>query len=135
MNDLSPRPQTSRLYTFHSCSSITPSLQLSATIGTTGFNPPASGVEPTAQHQCKSEKIPHEGMPVARGVDDEAAPYSLRDSVSLKPVHDSTHRKLKSRHMQLTGIGRAISEWIRGGVEGVPWLERLCSEVVVEDRD
>lgn len=36
---------------------------------------------------------------------DEAMPYSPTDGNSLKPVYDYTHRRLKSRHIQLIGIG------------------------------
>jgi amino acid permease len=47
--------------------------------------------------------------PLARGVDDldEKAPfpYSVDESDDLKPRFDSTHRKLKPRHIQLIGIG------------------------------
>ena len=31
--------------------------------------------------------------------------YSSNESGDLKPVYDSTHRKLKPRHIQLIGIG------------------------------
>lgn len=94
-------------------------------MGTTGFKPPASGVQPTAQHESNPEKVPHEGAPVARGVDNEAAPYSLRDSISLKSVYDNTYGMLKSRHIKLIGIGGTIDEWPRGGEEGVVAGEAL----------
>lgn len=42
---------------------------------------------------------------VSRDVDDQALPYSPDDTDSLKPRIDSTHRKLKPRHIQLIGIG------------------------------
>ena len=77
---------------------------------------------------------------MARGVDDEAAPYSLRDSVSLKPVYDSTYRQLKSRHVSLIGIGGTIGEWPwdedcgLGGGEGFLGVSGAVLEAVVEDR-
>lgn len=43
--------------------------------------------------------------PMTRVVDDEAIPYSPGDEDFLKPSIDSTHRKLKPRHIQLIGIG------------------------------
>lgn len=37
---------------------------------------------------------------------DEAVPrYPSSPTSSLKPVYDDTHRRLKSRHIQLIGIG------------------------------
>jgi yeast amino acid transporter len=38
---------------------------------------------------------------------EERAPrqYEPDDSDDLKPVYDTTHRKLKPRHIQLIGIG------------------------------
>ncbi|KAL9038846.1 MAG: hypothetical protein Q9214_005120 [Letrouitia sp. 1 TL-2023] len=39
---------------------------------------------------------------------DENLRYSPDDDNSLKPVYDSTHRKLKPRHIQLIGIGGTI---------------------------
>lgn len=53
----------------------------------------------------RGEKYPYDGTPMARGVDDEASPYSPDGDDSLKPRIDSTHRKLKPRHIQLIGIG------------------------------
>ena len=50
-----------------------------------------------------SEKF--DEMPMATGIDNEAMPYSPDESDSLKPRIDSTHRKLKPRHIQLIGIG------------------------------
>jgi len=50
-----------------------------------------------------SEK--YDETPMARGIDDEAIPYSPGDDGSLKLRIDSTHRKLKPRHIQLIGIG------------------------------
>ncbi len=39
------------------------------------------------------------------GAEEAEGPYSPGGSVELKPVTDSTHRKLKPRHIQLIGIG------------------------------
>ena len=44
-------------------------------------------------------------VPIGVKADTELAmPYSASDD-SLKPVIDTTHRKLKPRHIQLIGIG------------------------------
>ena len=59
-----------------------------------------------AQKPFYAEKYPIHETPVAYGVEPEAArPYSPRGGSSLQPVYDSTHRKLKPRHIQLIGIG------------------------------
>ena len=50
----------------------------------------------------------YDETPIARGIDDEVMPYSPGDDDSLKPVFDSTHRKLKPRHIQLIGIGGCV---------------------------
>ena len=75
-----------------------------ATNRATGYSNP--GI--LGEHKL-SEKPAHDldSTPVARGVDDEETgmPYSPRDSDELKPLYDSTHRKLKPRHIQLIGIG------------------------------
>ncbi|KAL8722410.1 MAG: hypothetical protein Q9225_001089 [Loekoesia sp. 1 TL-2023] len=39
---------------------------------------------------------------------DEAVPNSPTDGESVKPVYDHTHRRLKSRHIQLIGIGGSM---------------------------
>ncbi|KAI4164765.1 MAG: hypothetical protein LQ342_001740 [Letrouitia transgressa] len=71
----------------------------------------------TAAH---SEKPPYKGSPLfdkSQAGDvlpkgplevDENLRYSPDDGNSLKPVYDSTHRKLKPRHIQLIGIGGTI---------------------------
>ena len=65
----------------------------------------------------KSEKANLDETPIAYGIKDEEAragnnlpSYSPDDDSShnLKPVSDSTHRKLKPRHIQLIGIGGTI---------------------------
>ena len=57
----------------------------------------------------KEEQITIGETPIARGVDDgNATSYSSprpSDEEELKPRVDSTHRKLKPRHIQLIGIG------------------------------
>lgn len=108
-------------------------------MATTGFQTAASDLHPTAHQHVKSEKDVSDQTPMGRGVDDEAAPNSLRDSVSLKPVYDSTHRKLKPRHVSLIGIGGTIGEWAcnkdRGFVSGEGFLGERDSilEVSVEN--
>ena len=59
------------------------------------------------------EKMVVDDTPMAYGVKDEEGatqpPYSPGDSTNnLKPVGDSTHRKLKPRHIQLIGIGGCV---------------------------
>ena len=74
-------------------------------MATTGFEPVAEGGEIRGMHG-KEEKHKFDETPMAYGVDDEANPrYSSGDSNEFKPVFDSTHRKLKPRHIQLIGIG------------------------------
>jgi hypothetical protein len=65
------------------------------------------GLQPThAQKAPYTEKYPLDGTPIAYGGEPEAArPYSPGGGSSLQPVYDSTHRKLKPRHIQLIGIG------------------------------
>ena len=57
-----------------------------------------------------NEKSSYDETPIARGIDDDALPHSPSDDDSLKPVLDSTHRKLKPRHIQLIGIGGYVSQ-------------------------
>ena len=79
------------------------------------------GLHPThAQKAPYSEKCALDETPIAYGVHEpEAArPYSPGGGSSLQPVYDSTHRKLKPRHIQLIGIGgyathSALEEWRR----------------------
>ena len=65
------------------------------------------GLHPTHAHKSPyTEKYPIDETPIAYGVEPEAArPYSPGGGSSLQPVYDSTHRKLKPRHIQLIGIG------------------------------
>ncbi|KAI4214603.1 MAG: hypothetical protein LQ351_003020 [Letrouitia transgressa] len=49
-----------------------------------------------------------DGFPKGPLEADENLRYSPDDENSLKPVYDSTHRKLKPRHIQLIGIGGTI---------------------------
>ena len=69
----------------------------------------STGVEPRASEKA-GEKYRFDSTPIARGVEDEefAASGSLRYLDGLKPVYDSTHRKLKPRHIQLIGIGGLV---------------------------
>lgn len=69
-------------------------------MATTGFDrPSAAHVRP----MNVDEK--YGGTPIDQGIDSEALPYSPSGDDSLKSRIDSTHRKLKSRHIQLIGIG------------------------------
>ncbi|CAD6566192.1 MAG: hypothetical protein ASARMPRED_008588 [Alectoria sarmentosa] len=57
------------------------------------------------------EKNENHGMdetPIAYGVDDQVRASSPGSDDSNKPLFDSTHRKLKPRHIQLIGIGGTI---------------------------
>lgn len=73
-------------------------------MASTGLELPAGNLQHTHSKE-KDEKFPADGTAMARGGDDEAMPYSPGDGNSLKPIYDSTHRKLKPRHIQLIGIG------------------------------
>lgn len=59
------------------------------------------------------KKLPASRTSVAIGGEvDEAVPYAPNDgadSDSLKPVYDYTHRRLRSRHIQLIGIGGYVT--------------------------
>ena len=69
-------------------------------------------LQPTHAHKGPySEKYPIDETPIAYGVNEpEAArPYSPGGGSSLQPVYDSTHRKLKPRHIQLIGIGGYVT--------------------------
>ena len=56
-------------------------------------------------HKEKNEKHSMEESPIAYGADDEVRAPSPNSDESNKPLFDSTHRKLKPRHIQLIGIG------------------------------
>jgi amino acid transporter len=61
----------------------------------------STGVEYPHKSALEDEKLPR---------DTEKSPsYDInnnrRFSTATKPVYDSTHRKLKARHIQLIGIG------------------------------
>lgn len=65
----------------------------------TGFEPPRG------EKQQQQERGHLSNVSMAKdGEVDEAVPYSPTDGNSLKPVY-GTHRRLKSRHIQLIGIG------------------------------
>ena len=78
-------------------------------MASTGFSSasPPGGLHPTNYEKASySEKQALDSAPGAPGIaDEEASPYSPRDSDELKPSYDFTHRKLKPRHIQLIGIG------------------------------
>ncbi|KAL8953067.1 MAG: hypothetical protein Q9222_001060 [Ikaeria aurantiellina] len=64
---------------------------------------------PKSEKRMEQEYILQEKLSPGTGVQaDEAIPYSPPDEHSLKPVYDDTHRKLKSRHIQLIGIGGVV---------------------------
>jgi len=84
----------------------------------------ASGISPT---------IHHRGSAVSEKEDTDAYPPSVSSLSTLesgpttrpKPSHDETHRKLKSRHIQLIGIGGTIGTALyvqigRGLMQGGP---------------
>ena len=50
------------------------------------------------------EKPKYDGTPMAYGMNDDGEANPAYDSTD-KLVQDSTHRKLKPRHIQLIGIG------------------------------
>lgn len=52
-----------------------------------------------------NEKLSMDETPIAHGVDDEVRAPSLDSDESTRSLFDSTHRKLKPRHIQLIGIG------------------------------
>ncbi|KAL8929792.1 MAG: hypothetical protein Q9208_000936 [Pyrenodesmia sp. 3 TL-2023] len=63
---------------------------------------------PRGEKRAQQERSPVSNVPIAKdGEVDEAVPYSPADGNSLKPVY-GTHRRLKSRHIQLIGIGGTI---------------------------
>lgn len=70
--------------------------------------PPAADVR-SIQSSEKHEKKSVDEIPVAYGMDDEARPSSSNHDESVKPLIDSTHRKLKPRHIQLIGIGGFVA--------------------------
>ena len=81
----------------------------------TGYENPEI-VPPTHRDGIKSSggsKTPLDETPLAYGVPNEEKEIQPRYSVGdggngESPVYDSTHRKLKPRHIQLIGIGGTI---------------------------
>ncbi|KAI9877576.1 MAG: hypothetical protein M1830_003533 [Pleopsidium flavum] len=88
----------------------------------------------------------YDETPLAKGIvadADHPAYYTPRDSGednSLKPVFDSTHRKLKPRHIQLIGIGGTIGTalyvqighgLINGGPASLFLAFTICHELYV----
>lgn len=111
MNDLSLRLRPSCLhffsFIFHFNFSFSHPLQSRPIMATTGSKPQrqTSILRPCPVSGPKT--IPTI-TPSLRGM---SMQYSLRDSVSLKPVYDNTHRRLLSGHINLIGIERTIGEW------------------------
>lgn len=66
---------------------------------------------PGAPQVCSMTSLEkHDGTSKSHGIDEEAPPHSLGgDDVSIRLGIDSTHRKLKPRHIQLIGIGGFVS--------------------------
>lgn len=79
-------------------------------MASTAFEPSHFG-EAKTTHNKEKDRVPGlDETPIAYGVNDEPQPrYSSTDDDGLnQPVFDSTHRKLKPRHIQLIGIGGTI---------------------------
>lgn len=58
------------------------------------------------ERQLQQERsLPSRVSATNDGEVEKAVPDSPTDSNSWKPAYDSTHRRLKSRHIQLIGIG------------------------------
>lgn len=73
---------------------------------TTGFFRGARGTGPVDNAPTERN---HQGFAEKEATEADAEnTYTPRDSDSLKPTTDSTHRKLKPRHIQLIGIGGTI---------------------------
>lgn len=64
---------------------------------------PSTGPESPSGVKRKLEGRPSAVKDVE--VHDSYPPYSTSPAGSLQVVHDNTHRRLKSRHIQLIGIG------------------------------
>jgi amino acid permease len=65
------------------------------------------GVSANASANGLTEKL--RSPPVDGSTDHETGePYAMEDSDLFKPRYDHTHRKLKSRHIQLIGIGGCV---------------------------
>ena len=64
-------------------------------------------------HNEKYGKHSMDETPIAYGVDDEVRAPSLDSDESNRPLFDSTHRKLKPRHIQLIGIGGYVKNTTR----------------------
>lgn len=70
----------------------------------TGLDRPTRA-EVRSIHNENNEKHSMDETPIAYGVDDEVRAPSLNSDEPNRPLFDSTHRKLKPRHIQLIGIG------------------------------
>ena len=63
----------------------------------------------------RDEKHSMDETPIAYGVDDEVRPSTPIADGSSQPLFDSTHRKLKPRHIQLIGIGGCVNSTPHNG--------------------
>lgn len=79
-------------------------------MASTGLDRPSAADIRSIHHDMKSEKHSMDETPIAYGVDDAARAPSLHSDDSNKPLFDSTHRKLKPRHIQLIGIGGCVEK-------------------------
>ena len=78
-------------------------------MASTGIDRPIMAEVRSIQDE-KNEKHFLDETPVAYGVDDEIRAPSLNSDESNRPLFDSTHRKLKPRHIQLIGIGGYVKD-------------------------
>lgn len=92
-------------------------IDLDPAMASTGLDHPTVPSVPSIHHNEKDEKHPANETPIAYGVNDQARATSFNSDDSNKPLFDSTHRKLKPRHIQLIGIGGYVEMRIqlRGG--------------------
>ena len=74
-------------------------------MASTGFERPSYN-DATRKQKELADISPSDTQKDERDAED-AIPYSP-DRSDLKPVYDSTHRRLKPRHIQLIGIGGTI---------------------------
>lgn len=82
-------------------------------MASTGLDRPIMADVRSIHNNEKNEKHPIDETPIAYGIDDEARAPSLNSDASNQPLFDSTHRKLKPRHIQLIGIGGYVKHKMR----------------------
>ena len=75
-----------------------------------GLDRPTMADVPSIHNNEKDETHGMDAPPVAHGVDEEVRTSSPSSHDSNKPLFDSTHRKLKPRHIQLIGIGGYVKK-------------------------